>query len=286
MPVSIPCTVKAQQPIVRNTFNSYYAWIKGRSLLDVHEEQALFRRIQKGDEQARQTLIEANLRLVVKIAREYLSSGLDLLDLVQEGNLGLMHAVQKFDFCRNIRFITYATWWVRQGISRAISKTARSIRIPYRKESNLRRVKGAFTILMQDNCRPPACEEIAKYLHISCKDVLEALGLGKPLWSLDYQSPNEKNTLYECYEDYSYAPDRTLLAKDMNEDLQALLNRLGRKERFIMIRRYGLWGHTKLTLKQLSMILGLSAETIRQIELRSISQLQRYAGEIGDYIVA
>jgi len=277
---------KSKSLASRDVLNAYFSQIKDNPLLEFEEELELSRRIQDGDHEARQRLVESNLRLVVKIARQYLSSGIGLLDLVQEGNLGLLHAVSKYDYRKQVRFSTYASWWIKQSISRAISNKRRSIRLPHRKEDVLKKVQAAFNALSQTMMRTPTTEEIAEYLHTSSEEVVDILSISEHLVSLDSQLSNESGTMYDLYEDYSYAPEKELLDHSMNDSMRHLLAHLEDREQFVIINRYGLWGQEKLTLKQISEILDVSPETVRQIEMRSIRKLRQHANELEDYIGA
>jgi RNA polymerase primary sigma factor len=269
-----------------DVLQAYFAQIKDSPLLEFEQELELSRRIMGGDGEARQILVESNLRLVVKIARQYLSSGIGLLDLVQEGNLGLLHAVSKYDYRKKVRFSTYASWWIKQSISRAISNKRRSIRLPHRKEDVLKKVQAAYNALSQKNMRTPNTEEIAEYLHLSREEVVDILSISEHLVSLDSQLSNDAGTMYDLYEDYSYAPEKELIDHSMNDSMRQLLANLEDREQFVLINRYGLWGQEKLTLKEISRILDVSPETVRQIEMRSIRKLRQYASELQDFIDA
>lgn len=277
---------KEKGQFIKDMFSSYYAEIREISLLGADEEVELSRRILKGDTSAQQVLIEANLRLVVKIAREYLSSGLPLLDLIQEGNLGLLSAAEKFDYRKNVRFSTYASWWVKQSISRAVSNKRRTIRIPYRKEDILKKIKMAFYVLSQEESQMPTYEDVAKYLHIPYAEIVEVLNISENITSLDKQISMDTTTIYDVYEDYSHTPDRKLLQESVEDNLRGLIDSLDSKERFVIVKRYGLWGNAKLTLKELSVILKMSPETVRQIEIRAIKQLRQQAKEPNDYVLS
>ncbi len=281
-----PVAKSSRRANADDVLQAYFTQIKDNPLLEFEEELDLSRRIMGGDAQARQRLVESNLRLVVKIARQYLSSGIGLLDLVQEGNLGLLHAVSKYDYRKKVRFSTYASWWIKQSISRAISNKRRSIRIPHRKEDVLKKVQAAFNALSQKMMRTPTTEEIAEYLHITREEVVDILNISERLVSLDSQLSNEAGTMYDLYEDYSYAPEKELLDHSMNDTMRELLSNLEDREQFVVINRYGLWGQEKLTLKEIAVILEVSPETVRQIEMRSIRKLRQHASSLQDFIDA
>lgn len=267
-----------------DVLKAYFSQIKDSPLLDFQQELDLSKRIQRGDPAARQKLVESNLRLVVKIARQYMSSGVGLLDLVQEGNLGLLHAVSKYDYRKKVRFSTYASFWIKQSISRAISNKRRSIRLPHRKEDVLKKVQAAYNALAQKMMRSPTTEEIAAYLHISHEEVVDILNISEHLVSLDSSLANESGTMYDLYEDYSYTPEKELLDNSMNDSMRNLLEHLEQREQFVIINRYGLWGQEKKTLKDISKLLDVSPETVRQIEMRSIRKLRQFSKELEDFI--
>jgi RNA polymerase primary sigma factor len=150
-----------------DALRAYFTQIKRSRLLTFEEELALSRRVMEGDDSARQTLIEANLRLVVRIAKKYMTRDVSLLDLIQEGNLGLIKAASKYDFRKNVRFSTYASWWIKQAIVRALSNKRRTIRLPHRKEEKLRKINKAYNALSQELKRAPNIEEIARELRRS-----------------------------------------------------------------------------------------------------------------------
>ena len=167
---------------------AYFSQIKRASLLSFEEELALSRKIQAGDEAARKRLIEANLRLVVKIAKDFTNSGIALIDLIQEGNIGLIKAASRYDHSRNVRFCTYAAWWIKQSIRRAISNKGRTIRIPQRKEEKLRRVLDVQASLTQARSKEPSVREIAEASGMSEAKVQEIMSYRSNVASLDSRS--------------------------------------------------------------------------------------------------
>ena len=275
--------MRKKKSFAEDMFASYYSSIKDQILLSSDEEQDLSRRIQNGDKDSLQKLVDANLRLVVKIAWEYISSGVDLLDLVQEGNLGLIHAARKFDYRKDVRFCTYASLWIKQSICRAIASKRRIIRIPYRKEVMLKKVRLVFDFLLQEKLRFPTCDEVAKYMNIPYEDVVEVLSIGENMVSLDNPTAEAYTSMYELCEDYTHTPDRGMLEEAGDANLHELLDNLEERERYVIVKHYGLWKNEKLTLKQIGMILEISSETVRQIEIRALEKLRNCANKVELY---
>jgi RNA polymerase primary sigma factor len=262
----------------------YFSQIKKSPLLNFEQERELSRRILKGDAQAKEKLVEANLRLVVKIAKAYMNEDVAFLDLIQEGNIGLLKAAGKYDYKKNVRFSTYASWWIKQSISRALSNKRRSIRLPHRKEETLRKIQKAFSALNQQEMRKPSIEEIAEYIGMDKDDVLEIMNVSFNPVSLDTEINEDAGTLHDIFEDFSYSPDNEFMEKSMQEETIHFLHHLMDRERKILSYRYALEGGKKYTLKRISDEMGISPETVRQIEMRALRKLKKHAGEIKEYI--
>ena len=278
---------KNKDPCYDDTLQSCYNQIKRIPLLTFEEELELSRRIQNGDMEARRRLIEGNLRLVFKIARGYLCQDISLMDLIQEGNIGLMQAVDKYDYSRQVRFSTYAAFWIRQVICRFLTDRKRTIRLPHRKEEMLRRIKRAYHSLSQKNMRQPNVEELAKEVGAN-KGVVEfVLSLANDIISLDTGTGAESSPpVIELQEDYTYNPERDLLKKSSREATLQVLNHLKDREKRILIYRYQLKGSGSYTLKNISNEMGLSTETVRQIEARALKNLRSHAEELRNCIQA
>jgi RNA polymerase primary sigma factor len=277
---------KGSNPYQDDSIKSYFDQIKKTPLLTFEEEQELSKRIQKGDELARKKLIEANLRLVVKIAKGFTTGDTSLLDLIQEGNLGLLKAATKFDHRKNVRFSTYASWWIKQSISRALANKRRPIRLPHRKEDALRRIQRAFTTLSQRYMRKPSVEEVSEEVGLSRDDVIEILTISNSLMSLDCEINEDASTLHDVFEDYSYAPDAAVMRKALQEETMDVLNRLRDREKRVIMYRYAVAGGRRYTLKRISDEMGISPETVRQIEMRALRKLRERAGELRGYVPA
>ena len=267
-----------------DALKAYFKQIKKTRLLTFEEELSLSKRIQRGDELARQKLIESNLRLVVKIAKAYATPDMNFLDIVQEGNLGLIKAASKYDHKKNVRFSTYAAWWIRQSILRSLSNKRRAIRLPYRKEETLKRIKRTYYGLNQTLQRKPSLAEVADELSMKEESVSQILNMGGGIASLDGEISPDSGSLMEVVEDYSFDPDREMMDKSLKEDTMKFLEHLMDKERKILMYRFSFYGGKKYTLKTIGEELGISPETVRQIEMRAIKKLREHADEVRDYM--
>jgi RNA polymerase primary sigma factor len=266
---------------------TYFTQIKAISLLTFEEELELSRRIQQhGDEAARRRLIEANLRLVVKIARAYLAPDISLLDIIQEGNLGLIRAVEKYDHVRNIKFSTYAGWWIRQAISRFLINKRRVIRLPNRKEEILRRIQWANHSLSQTLARQPRTEEIAEEIDIPVEEVEFILNITSGFISFEMDIGSEENSaVMDVHEDYTYSPDKALMRQASRDATMRVLNHLKDREKRILVYRYQLNGGERCTLKKIGDKMGISPETVRQIEIKALQKIRGEAEELKAYVV-
>ncbi|MFP3959190.1 MAG: RNA polymerase sigma factor RpoD/SigA [Spirochaetaceae bacterium] len=267
-----------------DTLKAYFDQIKKTPLLTPEEECELGRRIQDGDEAAKAKLIESNLRLVVKIAKSYITSDVSFIDLVQEGNLGLIKAASKFDHRRKVRFSTYASWWIKQSITRALSNKRRQIRLPHRKEDALRRIQRTYTTLSQRLMRSPTVPEVAHELGLKPEEVTDILNISSAVVSLDTDINEDSGTFHDIFEDYSYAPDMELMKRSLRDETMRFLERLKDRERQILLYRFAFYGGKKYTLKRISDEMGISPETVRQIEIRALRKLKEHAGELREYV--
>ncbi|MFA6507595.1 MAG: RNA polymerase sigma factor RpoD/SigA [Treponemataceae bacterium] len=275
---------KRDDRLQEDALRSYFDQIKITPLLNFEEELELSRRIKKGDESARQKLIESNLRLVVKIAKAFVTVDVPLLDLIQEGNLGLIRAAQKYDYAKNVRFSTYANWWIKQSITRALANKRRAIRLPHRKEEALKKIQKAYNYLSQRYMRRPTTAEISKEVGIPIAEAEHILNLANGIVSLDAETGEDSGSLIDLCEDYTYSPDREVIRESVRVETLAFLEKLMEREKQILMYRFQFYGGERYTLKRIGDELGISPETVRQIEIRALKKLKVQAAELKDYI--
>lgn len=251
--------------------------IGNNALLTPPEELALSRRVVAGEFAARQKMIEHNLRLVVNIAKHYINRGLALLDLIEEGNIGLMHALEKFDPERGFRFSTYATWWIRQSIERAIMNQSRTIRLPVHVIKELNVYLRASRHLESQAGREPTLEEIAHLVDRPVSDVRRVMNLNERMASLD--APLDIDPMLSIGEsipdEQHDEPEIQLHNAQLERFVHEWMAQLNDKQRMVIERRYGLNGHEICTLEELAATLSLTRERVRQIQIEGLEQLRR-----------
>lgn len=264
-------------PAEMDAIQLYLRDIEFRPLLTPEEEVYYARLARAGNAEGRQRMIECNLRLVVKIARRYMNRGLPLLDLIEEGNLGLMHAVEKFDPERGFRFSTYATWWIRQTIERALMNQSRTIRIPVHVSKELRSHLRVARVLMQELGREPTEDELAQRLGKPLIDVQRLRAMSEPSTSIDAGlGADGDRTLTEILPDeQSAGPVELLEDADIRNLVVAWLNELDHKQREVLVRRFGLYGFERSTLEQVGAEIGVTRERVRQIQMEALKRLRK-----------
>ncbi len=261
----------------------YLSEIGFSPLLSAEEEVYYARRALKGDGEARKRMIESNLRLVVKIARRYINRGLALLDLIEEGNLGLIRAVEKFDPERGFRFSTYATWWIRQTIERAIMNQTRTIRLPIHVVKELNVYLRAARELTQNLDHDPSPEEIAELVDKPIDEVKRMLGLNERVTSVDTPigKDADKSLLDTIADEKEIDPAAVLQDDNMRQNIDQWLTELSEKQREVLARRFGLRGYEKATLEEVGSEIGLTRERVRQIQVEALKALRKIMEERG-----
>jgi RNA polymerase primary sigma factor len=274
------------EPQLRDPLKLYVRQIGDGRLLTVTEERELARRKDEGDEAAKSRLIECNLRLVMSITRNYTKAGVPLLDLIQEGNLGLIRAVEKFDYRMGYKLSTYATWWIRQAITRALADQGRLIRLPVHVADQVRRVVRARRVLAQKLNRDPSIREMAKESGFPESRVKELLELVEDPVSLETPVGDGDSLYSDLIEDESMEQPESATAERLQSvELRQALDSLEPRLRDVLERRFGLSGHHPQTLEHIGKELGITRERVRQLETRALKELRQTAPELGYYLL-
>ncbi len=275
---------ESQAPSI-DLLHTYVRQIGDGALLTRAEELELARRKDLGDERAKRQLVESNLRLVIAMARAYSSSGVPLLDLIQEGNMGLMRAVEKFDYRRGYKLSTYATWWIRQSMTRAIADQARTIRLPLHVLDLVKKLNRANRALAQKLGRDPLPSELAAELDISIDRVLELQRTIEDPVSLEGPVGDGESNFADLVEDHNARqPEADVTLSQRQEELRAALDELGDRTRLVIEARFGLNDREPATLEQVGVEIGVTRERVRQIETRALRELEAKNPGLRDFL--
>jgi RNA polymerase primary sigma factor len=260
-----------------DVFESYLRDIRGLSLVTHEEELVLAQRIEAGDDRARRKLIESNLRLVIAIARQYVRSGVPIVDLIQDGNLGLIRAAEKFDYRRGSHFSTYATWWIRQAVHRAANEQSRMIHLPEHVSRRLQKVRRAAAQLVQESGLDPLPEQIAEACSMEVSEVIDLLNIIEQPVSLDVSADDDSYySAADILEDTaSQVPHETA---SQYEDVNLALTMLTPRERAVIMLRYGIEDGQSRTLLEVGKELGISRERVRQLEVVALRKIRPFYG--------
>jgi RNA polymerase primary sigma factor len=261
-----------------NILSLYLKEINRIPLLSREEEDTYARQAAAGDAHAKEMLIKANLRFVVNVAKKYQNQGLPLSDLISEGNIGLMNAIERYDVDKGYHFISYAVWWIRQAILKAICEKSRLIRLPLNRANELVQIEKTKKMLLSNGAKEePAVEDIAKNVNMSASHVSDLINISRDIVSLDTPVYSEKDSseLGDFIEDSGYKhPEDVVIEDSLKDDINAVLKTLSRKEAEILQHRFGLNGKSSLSLKDIGDRYNLTKERIRQIEKKAIRRLQ------------
>jgi len=279
---------RSRGPSGSDSLAAYLREIRQYPLLTREEELVLARRIREGDERAVETLVCANLRFVVSVAKRYQETGVSLLDLINEGNLGLMRAARKFNDANGVKFISYAVWWVRQAIIHALSDNSHAIRLPSGRVTELHRIKRAANTLRHHLNREPTQNELADALGVSPTDIEQIVPIARPQVSLDAPlvESDDGSLLDVLSDDDAPHPDDALRSAGLSRSLDVAISHLRAREADILRAYFGLDGKEPRTLEQIGEQMGVTRERVRQIKQRALSKIRRsrQAKELGAFL--
>ena len=261
---------------VKDSLHRYLEDVASSTPLSAAEEVSLAQRIKKGDLDARAKLIEANLRFVITVAREYQNQGVPLVDLISAGNVGLITAAERFDETRGFKFISYAVWWIRQSVLQTHAEHSRGVRLPLNRVDLLRRIARYTNSRQQETSSRPHEEEVAKELGISVEQVVETLSSGQRVLSLDAKFGDEdENSLLEVMpDDNTESPDKMLLENSLTAEIREALDSLDDREKEVIRLYFGLSGQAEMTLEEIGLRYKLTRERVRQIKEKALRKLR------------
>lgn len=270
-------------PRDEDDIRQYLREIRQIPRLTPEEERGLARRCAQGDEEAIRKMVNANLRLVVSVAKEYSGRGVPLMDLIQEGSIGLLAAARKFDYTRDLRFSTYATKWIRQGVTRCLLNHAGAIRVPVHTAERMRKVQAAQAVLRQEQGTEPTAEEIAARVDMPREKVAQLLQLSPDVCSLDVPVGDEdKSSFGNLIEDLEAPqPQEELVRKELNDAIDRLLSNLTERQRTILRLHFGMEDGVCHSLEEIGQKLGISKERVRQVEKQAMDKLQALGTSMG-----
>lgn len=262
-----------------DSIRMYLNDISAEKLLTAQEEIELAKTIGMGGKEgrlAKEKFVRANLRLVVSVAKKYTGQGLSLLDLVQEGNIGLMRAIDKFDYTRGNKFSTYATWWIKQSITRAIADQGRTVRLPVHMVETVRKVRRASMELLQKMGREPSVQEIADYMKVPREEIEGIMNASQDILSLETPVGVEEDSDFGDFiaDKTIEAPETAIEKNSLNEELMGALDSLNERERFVLLNRYGFIGGKPKTLEEIGRALNITRERVRQIEEKALKKMR------------
>ena len=259
----------------QDALSIYLRKIRHIPLISGEEETQLAVAAKKGDVSARNKLVQSHLRFVISVAKKYQNNGLALEDLISEGNIGLIQAIEYYDVSRGLHFISYAVWWIRQSIMKALNEQGRSIRLPTNRSSQLRQIEKRRKELQDELGNDPEFEEVVKLLEFSLIDMREIQNIAQEMISLNQQQSDENSApLIDQVVADSYSPEEQAILSCMSLDISSALSLLKEKEADILLRRFGLNGRKAMSLRQIAEVYGLTKERVRQIEKQALQTLQ------------